>query len=158
MDARWRHRREVCEADMILRSTGFSPTSLESDNPVIGWHSLVTATNIRSTTADSDFPAANMATAATHLKWKSGVNTGSEVIEIELGGATVDYVAIAKHNFATTGSSITVEGTADTSSPYTGFATLLSATTVTDDLPLIIQFASQTLGVVRITVTSASDI
>jgi hypothetical protein len=142
---------------MIIRASGFSPTTLDTDVPIIGYQNLVTTTGITATTSNSDFPIANVANPATHLKWKSGVNTGSEIVEIVIGGVSIDYVAIAKHNFGTIGCQITLEATVDTSSPYTGYVTLVSATTITDDLPLIFQFTPATYGAIRLTITSSSD-
>ena len=47
--------------------------------PLIGWHNLVTISNVSSTTADTDFPITNVANPATHLKWVGGTNTGDEL-------------------------------------------------------------------------------
>lgn len=143
----------------VIRASGFSPSTIDNNLPIIGYQNLVTTAGITATTSDTSFPIANVANPATHLKWKSGVNTGNEAIEISFGGAsvTLDYVAIAKHNFGTIGLQLTLEGTTDTTAPYTGYSTILSATTLTNDLPLIIQFTPATYGAIKITLSSASD-
>jgi hypothetical protein len=46
--------------------------------PLIGYHNVVTASNITSTTAQTGFPITNVANPATHLIWQGGVVTGDD--------------------------------------------------------------------------------
>src|SRR5262245_57023854 len=148
MDAGWWHGRQVCKGDrMITRNVSLASTAINL--PVIGYQNLISLTNIRLATgsSDTDFPITNLANAATHLKWKGAVVSGGYVFEIELAGVTIDYIGIAVHNLFTAGATVALTGTADTSSPYTGFATLINTLTVTDNAPLIFQFTPQSIGV-----------
>jgi Concanavalin A-like lectin/glucanases superfamily len=79
--------------------------------PLIGYNNIVDQNHIFSTTAAAGFPAINMGNPATHLKWRGGVSTGDENIIIFTGGilSTIDYLAIAGHNFGSGATLIAVE-------------------------------------------------
>ena len=142
---------------MIIRYTGFSPSSLDNNLPVIGYVNYVTASNIETNTANPDFPVTNIANAATHLIWKSGVNTGDERLIFHINGATIDYVGVVGHNWA--GRTVTISVTSDTGSPYDtpGFTTVVQATVIADNRPLIFQFIPQAVQTLLINITSDTD-
>jgi hypothetical protein len=85
-------------------------TSQDSDQPMIGWHNLVTAANIAAGTTATGYPISNVANALTKRFWRAA-NTTLQYITITLDGVTpIDYVGIAGHNLGTAGIQPTIEG------------------------------------------------
>lgn len=112
---------------MIIRAGGIT-----GDDPVIGYHNVVTAAGVSSTTAADGFPIANVADPATIPFWRGGVNTGNEAITITTNfDGEIDYVGIAAHNLGT------IKATFSASS---GSSPILATGTFFDDDPVIIQF------------------
>src|SRR4051812_19814076 len=69
------------------------------DHPLIGWHNLVTATNIVADTSATNYPASNLANPATHLEWRAN-DTTEQYLTITTGYVDeIDYLAVARHNF-----------------------------------------------------------
>ncbi len=112
---------------MIIRAGGIS-----GDNPVIGYHNVVTSSGVSSTTAADGFPIANVANPATNPFWRGGVNTGNEAITITTNfDGEIDYIGIAAHNLGT------IKAIFSASS---GSSPILATGTFFDDDPVIIQF------------------
>jgi hypothetical protein len=86
---------------MIVFSSALILTLAAADElwkPIIGWHNLVTVSNVVADEEDADFPATNLANPQTFSLWKSG-STAAHVLTITLSGEhEVDYVGIARHN------------------------------------------------------------
>jgi hypothetical protein len=71
---------------------------INANNPIIGYQSLVTASNI-STNAAAGFPAGNLANGSTNLRWRG--LAGEQFITMAPNtGKLVDYIGVARHNFA----------------------------------------------------------
>lgn len=103
--------------------------------PLIGYNNIATLANVASATATDGFPIGNVANPATHLFWRGAViSGGGEFIDILPAGATVDYIAVAGHNFGSAGIKVAVSDVG--ASPIND---LVGVTTVTDDGPLIIR-------------------
>jgi len=126
---------------------------LSLDHPVIGWHNIVTATNIVAGTSDANYPASNLANPATHLEWR-GANTTQQYLTITTGYADpIDYVAVAKHNFASAAITVSIEGF------ISGVWTeIVGEVMLPDDGPALFRFTAQILSQVRIRLQSGSDI
>lgn len=78
--------------------------------PLIGYDNIVTTGNVTSSTAADGYPVTNLANPATHLKWKAGVSTGDEFLTIATQlKTTVNYLALAKHNFGSQAILVAVE-------------------------------------------------
>jgi hypothetical protein len=127
--------------------TGF-PADDPEGCPLIGWHNLVTASNVTSTTADTDYPISNVANPATHLKWVGTYNTGDEYITISgLGGEVISYIGVARHNWGTLGIPVSVEVQNDSPAVFTEIVT---AQTLSDDAPIIFRIVPQSVQNIRI--------
>jgi hypothetical protein len=152
---------------MIVRDTPAWLTAYEAACPVIAWDSFVDSTNITATTSDVDFPASNLGNPATHLKWREAFispPSGDRYLTMavpQVGSpptlGTIDYVAIAKHNFGSAGCIVSIETTTDTTSPVTGYVSIMSHTP-SDDLPIIFHFAPIAAAFVRIKITAGSEL
>lgn len=130
---------------MIIRPTNspvslvFSPAS-DARLPVIGWHTIAipSADNLDATSAS--LPVANLSNPSTHLYW-GGEITDDTITCWNDNAETLNYLALAQHNFGSGGFSLTLYG-ATTSSPSDRYE-IVQQTSPTDDSPIIFQFADQ---------------
>lgn len=133
---------------------------LNTDSPIVGYQTLVTTSNVTATTEDPDFPASNLATAATSAKqsWKAGAGSPSsdEYLTVTLDQAEqVDYLAVAAHNFGSTQAAVSIEGNSeDTGSPADWFE-LVSPHLLSSDAPAIFRFTPEVLVGIRLRVQAA---
>lgn len=122
------------------------------DHPIIGWDTLVTPSNIISTTANANFPVSNLANPATHLAWQiGGANSppAYEYITVTTNTADfIDYVAIARHNLGSLGVAISI-GYFDTSSPPV-WHELIAESLLANDSPALFRFTAQALATISI--------
>jgi hypothetical protein len=119
------------------------------DYPVICANSLVTSSNIATTTEESDFPATNLANPSTSLKWRA-TDTATVYITVTAASETVDYFCVARHNFSSIGATLTLE--------TSGAVVIVADFTVPNDGPLIIRFPTQTLSSgIRLKIANATD-
>lgn len=129
---------------MIVNSAALSLSAFDENLPIIGWHNIVTVSNVVTTTEESGFPITNVANHSTFLKWKGGINTGTELVVVTTGFAgLMDYVAIAKHNFGSAGIEVSLSSGA---SPQ-----LIAPFIPDDDCPLILRFDPQVVGTLQLT-------
>lgn len=69
------------------------------NNPLIGYHNVVTLTNVTAESEDPNFPATNLANPSTDSFWVAADESDQDVF---VSGITqeIDYVGIANHNFS----------------------------------------------------------
>lgn len=138
-------------------------TDYETGLPIIGWQNLVEIQYISATSERPLFPVTNLANPATHLIWQEELGAiGSNnylTVQLPLDNSvspavaqTINYVAIAKHNFGTLGITVSVE----TNLNEAGFVTQVTHNP-TDDSPIIFQLEPQQANVVRVKLTPAAD-
>lgn len=132
-----------------------SADSLSLNHPVIGWHNVVTAAAITADQEEANFPASNLANPATHLEWRSDVDTEQYITITTNYVDPIDYVGIAGHNFSSGEIPVSV-GYFDTSSPPV-WVELVEEVMLPDDGPLILRFTSQSLATVKIKLGAGSD-
>lgn len=126
---------------------------LSLDHPIIGYHNVVTASNIAATAANASYPASNLANPATHLKW-TGTTTGAQYLTITTGYTDeIDYVAVAGHNWATAEIPVSVEG-------YISgvWTTIVDEVILANDGPYLGRFDAQVLSQIRIKLAAGSVI
>ncbi len=112
-----------------------SPPDDPAGTPIIGYDNVVTADNVTSTTANDLYPISNVANPATHLFWRGGVNTGTEIIQIADTQAIKNYIGIAGHNLGSQQIPITISDYG-VSPPLV----LVTSTLLPDDRPAILRF------------------
>lgn len=89
------------------------PAVLTDNLPLIGWRNVVTTSNLAATSADLIYPATNLANPSTGLKWLA-TSTADQYLTVTFSDVTeVDYVALARHNFADAAVSVSVEALYD---------------------------------------------
>jgi hypothetical protein len=128
---------------MIVNETGFVPPStgdLDGNSPVVGWHNLVTPSNVSADSEDPDYPASNLGNPNTSSFWRATYDSG-QTISVALGGETVDYVGIAGHNFGTAAVTVSLLAS-DGGSPN---PILIGEFVPEDDAPIILRFNARAL-------------
>lgn len=126
---------------------------LTLDHPVIGWHNVVTAATIVADEEDPNYPASNLANPATNLEWR-GETTDEQYITITTNEVDpIDYVAIARHNFASAEIPVSIEG-------FIGgvWVEIVEEVMLPDDGPALFRFDVQSLSQVRIRLQEGSAI
>lgn len=150
---------------MIVRES-VSPSFIaagEENLPVIAWNNIVTHDSVNVTSEDADFPKENLENPATHLKWKAAIVSpqGAETITVTVPEddstfpavtGQVDYLAVAKHNFA--GRLLTLSY-ADAGSPPATFNILTH--TPADNAPIVFQFSTRLASTVRLTIGTIAE-
>ncbi|WBL75593.1 hypothetical protein I3J27_21410 [Bradyrhizobium xenonodulans] len=133
---------------VLVDSTPEFPVTL--DHPVIGWHNIVTPTNIVADSEDPDFPASNLANPSTHEEWRSD-DDGVQYLTVTTGTAdAIDYVGIARHNFGSDQIPVRIEDGSGN--------VLVEEVLLADDSPALFRFTSQSLAQVRIRMVVTSDV
>lgn len=126
---------------------------LPLDNPVIGWHDVVTSTGVVADEAAANYPASNLANPATHLEWR-GETTDEQYITITTGEVDpIDYIAVAKHNWASGEIPVSVEAFIDGD-----WEEIVEEVMLPDDGPALFRFVSQSLSQIRFRLQSGSEI
>jgi hypothetical protein len=106
--------------------------------PIICYNNVLTTSLITTTTAETGNPATNLANASTSLIWRGTSVIADELITLAVTGlGTLNYVAVARQNWAATGATVSLEG--DTGG---GYATIGSTFLPTNDGPLIMMFTA----------------
>lgn len=122
------------------------------NNPVIGWHNLVTADNISTDNEAEDYPVTNLANPITapSARWRAVGLTGTSgiVIDVAINSVEdVDYLAIARHNLATETVFSTVYGSIDGGVTWTE---LVQEVLLPNNAPTIFRFEPQALTHIRL--------
>lgn len=100
-------------SDDVVLTAAEQADGITGDNPRIGWHNIVPAGAIAASDDDDAFPVSNLLRPETFLKWKGG-NIGEHTITVTATPAeSVNYFAIAGHNFATAGAGLKLQQSPD---------------------------------------------
>jgi hypothetical protein len=128
-------------------------------NPVIGWRNLITTASIAATSSAADFPASNLANPATKPPWRATSNaTQFLTLTVGAGGPTINYLAIAAHNFGTIAAKVSVETSANLSTwTPINLGTVPNTFSPTDDSPIIFRFPSGNYQGVRLKIENAAS-
>lgn len=116
--------------------------------PIIGWHNLVTFDGVSADHEDPAYPATNLANDSTNLRWLS-TSTALQYVYATLSTSeAVNYVGIARHNFGSTGATITVQGR--TAEPDADWVDLSPEYSPAHDRALLFRFANAFLVDIRL--------
>lgn len=117
--------------------------------PVIGWHNQVVFGQVTADSSEAAYPPSNLANPQTSSKWLSAITTEQLVTVSSLTGLS-NYVGIARHNFGSTGATVSVE--AITAEPGADWEIVFPGTVPADDAPLMLIFPEGYYTGVRIRV------
>jgi Concanavalin A-like lectin/glucanases superfamily len=99
----------VISSSLVLSSSVSDELNINS--PVIGYHNLVTISNLLATTALANYPVTNLANPSTAELWRAGRADLVQYVSVDVGaGEASDYLGIARHNFGTLSTTLSVEG------------------------------------------------
>jgi hypothetical protein len=120
------------------------------DNPVIGWQNIIAPSQYFVTSAQVNFPASNMGSPSTYLKWKSAITTTPQSILLSgLPANEVNYVAIAGHNWGSAALTFNITALDISLSPPI-HVLIMPNTTVPNDAPIIFRFTEGDFTAFRI--------
>lgn len=103
-------------SDDVTLSAEEVEAGVNQNNPRIGWHTVLTASNVTSDEAESGYPVTRLANPLTFQRWK-GTTSAVQHVVVDCGSATtVNYFALAGHNFGTDGTNIKLQKSTDGSS------------------------------------------
>lgn len=144
----------VISGDLVL-SGAIVGDAANGNNPLIGYHNLVTTANITSDTEAANHPIIDVANPATHLFWRGVMGSPSdEFITVEINSVEdVDYIAAARHNFFTGLFPVTVEGQATDGGDWFD---LVAEVVLPNDGPVIFRFTPQSLFAVRLRIRAST--
>lgn len=83
------------------------------NNPLIGWHNVVTRSNVSADQQAATAPVSQLASPQTYNPW-SGTSAAEQSVKVSLDAAEpIDYVGMAVHNLGTAGIAYNVEYSAN---------------------------------------------
>ena len=125
---------------------------INGDNPIFGYHNLVTATSVSATTNASNHNADNLANPNTVVDWRAtGIAVNYITVDTQSYLDEIDYVAVVKHNFGSAQIALSVEcATGVTSGAPSGWVSVSGSYLLADDAPVLIRFAPRLATGVRL--------
>lgn len=117
-------------------------------SPIILWNSLVTAEGITASSEHEDYPAVNLATDSMIESWRAA-DTATVTIDVEIGGAEIDAIGIARHNLGSSHASILVEARVGDDPAW---IELTPQQMLADDAPALFRFPETIVTTLRVTV------
>ena len=146
---------------VISHSLALSPGDVPLNTPIFGWESIATATTITATSEDASFPATNLASVSTALRWKAegegspaGPPAADQYITVTIDQVDeIDFLAIAVHNLGSGLNALSVEGSVGGSPEWFD---LVEESIQPNDDPIIFRFAPQSLTGIRLRIQPGS--
>jgi hypothetical protein len=143
-------------SDSLIASVSDPVTELNS--PIFGYRSVVATTNVASGNAATGYPITNVANVSTASFWRAS-NTSQQYVTVIINPAqTVNYVGIARHNFATAGVAVSIETQVGSGDPW---VEVIAPSIPANNNAIIFRFTAQSAYGVRIKLaagTSAPEI
>lgn len=134
-----------------------SALSFDQHLPLIGYENFAAvAGSIAATYANASYPVTNLENPLTTSKWLS-TSTADQYVTVTVSeeGATVDYLAIARHNLGSTLCVVSVE--AITAEPGAVWTEVYAEQLLADDTPAIFQFTEGAYVGVRLKMQPVAD-
>jgi hypothetical protein len=126
--------------------------ALSLDHPVIGWDNVVRADSIIvSAESEPNFPKTNLANPATHLEWQSAEIEAQQLLFGTNRVEPVDYIAVARHNWASAEIPVSVEALIDGD-----WVEIVQQVMLPDDGPALFRFNELSTTYVRFNLLEGS--
>lgn len=142
----------ILSSGLVIADSLSGGGTINGDNPIIGYHNLVTTANVTATSAAAGSPASNVAIPSTILRWQSAGASPAEDQYLTFDLQTsefVDYVGIARHNFFTAQIAVSIEVLNTNASPQE-WVELTTPAIPSSDGPLLFRFTPQGITQIRI--------
>lgn len=138
----------VITSNMALSS--LISTSGGRNKPIIGWDNVVANGTLMASSSAEGYPVTNLTNPSTSSEWRAAAD-GTQSVTVTLSGAQeINYIGIARHNFGSTGTSLTI-----TAQP--GDVEITPSMMPVDDAPLMVRFDPITVESLTITMTGSTD-
>ncbi len=129
----------VISSEFVIGPTPTDGGTIDGNNPIIGWDSIVVEGTISTTTEAATRPATNLANPSTNLRWVGDATETDEYITVlNPDVAQLDYIALARHNLGSEQIPVSVEYMSD-DDPET-WVELIEPVILQDDSPIIFRF------------------
>lgn len=126
-----------------------------SGRPIIGWHNLATRGSLTATSENQYYPVSNLSNPSTASQWRSDTTADQYVTVAITSPIQIDYVGIARHNFYTAGSTVSLEvRTVD--NPASWSEVFTPATLGSND-PAILRFDPVAVTEIRIRIQNSTE-
>lgn len=143
----------ILSDDLLLSEIEAEVDGATVDNPVIGWHNVVTIENVSADSENTLYPATNVANPSTYLRWLSdSLSTQYLTVTLSEEEGEVNYVALARHNFGSGNVTVSVEVLGDS-----GWEEVNAAVALPDDRPALFRFARGLYSGVRLKMIPSTD-
>lgn len=143
---------------MIVISRGLllSPVAgINLSAPIILWNSLVTPEAITVNSEEADHPGENLATDSTVEYWRAATDD-PVTIEVDTGGREVEAFAFARHNFGSTGATLTIEALVSVDGEDDAWVEVTEEQVLANDRPVLFRFAPVYALALRVTIEGGS--
>lgn len=134
------------------------PSDVTANNPVVGYENRVTIDNVTSTSEVPAFPVTNLANPSTNSLWKADAVEAVDLVVTLSDVEDVDYVGIARHNFASSEIAVTIYGATEEVMGEPDWFELVQEVQLVDDGPAIFRFEPQSLIAVKIELSEGTVI
>lgn len=138
----------VVSRDIVLTT----PIVVDGNLPLIGWRNVIAASGIVADTEHADYPAINLANPQTFSRWQAADTTEQYLTFSVSSAVDLDYLGIAKHNFASAGISVSVDGKVSDGEWFE----LVQEVQLPNDGPAMFRWEEQALTSVRLHLRSGS--
>jgi len=126
---------------------------LGSNNPVIGWHSVLTTANITAESSTSARPVINLWSPDTAALWEPDSDASYLLLE-NPDGVQVDYIGIARHNLGSLGIELQVESSDDAGATWDE---IVPQHVIGDDSAIIQHFTATNAHLFRVNFVQPDD-
>jgi hypothetical protein len=141
----------VIAGSLILADVLSGGGIINANNPLIGWRNVASSSPLSATSSAAGFPVSHLANPATHLRWKAAGSppVTDQFVRIDVASVEpLDYLAIARHNFASAQIPVSIERLVSTGPEV--WAVLVAPVLLPNDGPALFRFAPQGLTSIRI--------
>jgi hypothetical protein len=137
----------VISGSLVLGGETIGGGVITANNPVIGYRTLVNASNVSATTQAAGFPASNLANPSTNLRWQGQASGADQFVTLALNtNEQVDYLGIARHNLASAQIPVSIEAL-NASSVWVPLA---GPVILPNDGPVLFRFTPQGITSIRV--------
>lgn len=138
----------VISSSVVLTADAAIPAG----TPLIGWHNLVTFSNVSADSEDTAYPATNLANPSTNLEWRSETDVLQYLTFAVNTLLDVNYVGVARHNWGSAQIAVSIEY-------YNGsiWVALTSPQIPPDDAPLMFVFTGLSAASFRIKLAAGDE-
>lgn len=126
-----------------------APAAFSANNPIVGYHNVITVAGVVAETEAAGAPALNLANPSTYLFWR-GANATAQRITFSIPAeyvGLIDYVGVAAHNLGTVAASIAIEARANVLDAWTQ---QVAPQMLSDDSPYLGRFTPASFAEVSI--------